>query len=79
MWEERKKLLRQRESQLLLASFMVILASLSFVPYSEEVFALPLLLPVVLLTTMVLPKVRRGAAARRRRRCRCSIATPSRT
>lgn len=62
VWEERKKILQQRESQLLLASFVVILASLSFVPYSEEVFALPLLLPVVLLTTMVLPKVRRGAA-----------------
>jgi 4-amino-4-deoxy-L-arabinose transferase-like glycosyltransferase len=62
VWDGRKKILQQRESQLLLASFVVMLASLSFVPYSEEVFALPLLLPVVLLATMALPRVRRGAA-----------------
>jgi len=62
VWDERKKILHERESQLLLVSFIVLLLSLSLVPYSEEVFALPMLLPLVLLATMALPKVRRGAA-----------------
>ena len=62
IWDARKKLLQQRESQLLLVSFVAAFASLSLVPYSEEIFALPLLLPVVLLATMALPRLRRGAA-----------------
>jgi len=62
VWDERKKIALQREGQLLLVSFIVILVSLSLLPYSEEIFALPILLPVVLLATMALPKVRRGAA-----------------
>lgn len=62
VWDARKKILQQREGQLLLVSFLVMLAALSLVPYSEEVFALPMLLPIVLLATMALPGVRRGAA-----------------
>jgi 4-amino-4-deoxy-L-arabinose transferase-like glycosyltransferase len=62
VWDERKKIVLQRESQLLLVNFIVMLVSLSLLPYSEEIFALPMLLPVVLLATMALPKVRRGAA-----------------
>ena len=62
LWDARKKVLQMRESQLLLASFVMTFAALSLVPYSEEIFALPLLLPVVLLATMALPRLRRGAA-----------------
>ena len=62
IWDGRKKILQLRESQLLLVSFVVMLAALSLVPYSEEVFALPMLLPIVLMATMALPRVRRGAA-----------------
>lgn len=62
VWDARSKILQQRDGQLLLASFLTTLLSLSLVPFSEEVFALPMLLPIVLLATMALPKVRRGAA-----------------
>lgn len=62
IWDARKKILQQREGQLLLLSLLAILACLSLVPYSEEVFALPMLLPITLLATMALPRVRRGAA-----------------
>ena len=62
VWDARKKILQQRQGQLLLVSFFTMLASLSLVPYSEEVFALPMLLPIVLLATMSLHTLRRGAA-----------------
>lgn len=62
VWDARKKILQQREAQLLLASFIVMLVSLSLLPYSEEIFALPMLLPITLLATMALPRLRRGAA-----------------
>lgn len=62
VWDARKKILQQRETQLLLASFIVMLVSLSLLPYSEEIFALPMLLPITLLATMALPRLRRGAA-----------------
>ena len=62
VWDKRKKILLQREGQLLLISFVTMLASLSLVPYSEDVFALPMLLPIVLLATMALPTLRRGAS-----------------
>jgi len=62
VWDARKKILQQRETQLLLASFIVLLVSLSLLPYSEEIFALPMLLPITLLATMALPRLRRGAA-----------------
>lgn len=62
VWDGRKKILQQREGQLLLLSLLVMLIALSFVPNIEELFALPLLLPIVLLATMALPSLRRGAA-----------------
>jgi 4-amino-4-deoxy-L-arabinose transferase-like glycosyltransferase len=62
VWDARKKIMQQREGQLLLVSFLVMLIVLSFVPNIQEIFALPMLLPIVLLATMALPKVRRGAA-----------------
>lgn len=62
VWDARKKILHLREGQLLLVSLLVVLVCLSLVPYSEEVYALPILLPIVLLATMALPRVRRGAA-----------------
>lgn len=62
VWDARKKILQLREGQLLLVSFGVMLIALSFVPNIQEVFALPMLLPIVLLATMALPRVRRGAA-----------------
>ena len=62
VWEARKKILLQRDGQLLLISFFAILLALSLVPYTEDVFALPLLLPIVLLSTKALPTLRRGAA-----------------
>lgn len=62
VWDARKKILQQREGQLLLVSLLVMLVTLSFVPNIQEVFALPMLLPIVLLATMALPAVRRGAA-----------------
>ncbi len=62
VWNQRRKLLEQREGQLLVISFLTQLVALSIVPYSEEVFAMPMLLPLVLLATMALPSLRRGAA-----------------
>ena len=62
VWDKRKKILQQRDGQLLLISFTAMLAALSLIPYSEEVFALPMLLPIVLLATMALPGLRRGAS-----------------
>ena len=62
VWDARKKIMQQREGQLLLVSFLVMLVCLSFVPNIQEIFALPILLPVVLLASMALPNVRRGAA-----------------
>lgn len=61
-WEARKKIMRQREGQLLLISLLVMLICLSFVPDIQDIFALPMLLPIALLTTMVLPTLRRGAS-----------------
>ena len=62
VWDARKKILQQREGQLLLVSFLVIFVCLSLASYSEDVFALPLLLPIAQLATMTLPTLRRGAA-----------------
>lgn len=62
IWDARKKILHQREGQLLLVSFLVMLVTLSFVPDIKAEFAMPMLLPIVLLATMALPNVRRGAA-----------------
>lgn len=62
VWDGRKKIMQEREGQLLVLSFLVMLIVLSFVPDIQEVFALPMLLPISLLATMALPKIRRGAA-----------------
>ena len=62
VWEARKKILLEREGQLLLVSLLLMLFTLSFVPNIQDVFALPILLPIVLLATMALPSLRRGAS-----------------
>jgi 4-amino-4-deoxy-L-arabinose transferase-like glycosyltransferase len=62
VWEARKKVWQQPEFQLLLVSFLVMLLCLSAVPDIKEVFALPMLLPIVLLATASLSTLRRGAA-----------------
>lgn len=62
VWDARKSILQQRDGQLLLVSLLTMLLTLSFVPNIQEVFALPMLLPIALLATMALPKVRRGAS-----------------
>ncbi len=62
VWHARKKVLQQPEFQLLLTTFLVMLVSLSIVPNIEEIFALPMLLPLSLLATASLSSLRRGAA-----------------
>lgn len=62
VWEERKRALHEAEFQLLLVSFFVMLLALSAVPSARDVYALPMLLPLVLLATAALPTLRRGAA-----------------
>jgi 4-amino-4-deoxy-L-arabinose transferase-like glycosyltransferase len=62
VWEARKKIMQQREGQLLITSLLVMLICLSFVPDIQDIFALPMLLPIALLTTMALPTFRRGAS-----------------
>jgi 4-amino-4-deoxy-L-arabinose transferase-like glycosyltransferase len=62
VWEARKKVWHEAEFQLLLISFIVMLVTLSIVPNIQEVFALPMLLPIVLLATASLSTLRRGAA-----------------
>jgi 4-amino-4-deoxy-L-arabinose transferase-like glycosyltransferase len=62
IWDARKKILHQQEAQLLLVSFLVMLISLSFAANIKAEFAMPMLIPIVLLATMALPRVRRGAA-----------------
>ncbi len=62
VWQARKKMLHEPELQLLLVSFIVMLLALSLAPNIRDVFALPLLLPLVLLATAALSSLRRGAA-----------------
>lgn len=62
VWHARKKVLQQPEFQLLLVTFVVMLLTLSIVPNIEEIFALPMLLPLSLLATASLSSLRRGAA-----------------
>jgi 4-amino-4-deoxy-L-arabinose transferase-like glycosyltransferase len=62
VWEARKKVWRESEFQLLLVSFIVMLVTLSFVPNIQELYALPMLLPITLLATASLATLRRGAA-----------------
>jgi len=62
VWRVRHNLRYEAEYQLLLVSFGVMLITLSLVPNIEDVFALPMLLPLALLATAALPSLRRGAA-----------------
>jgi 4-amino-4-deoxy-L-arabinose transferase-like glycosyltransferase len=62
VWRVRRNLRYEPPYQLLLVSFGVMLLCLSLVPNIEDVFALPMLLPLALLATAALPSLRRGAA-----------------
>ena len=62
VWRERRRLAQRDDLQLPLISFMVMFIVLSLVPNIREVFALPMLLPVVLLATASLSMLKRGAA-----------------
>jgi len=62
VWRERKRLTLRDDLQLPLVVFAVMLVTLSFVPNIKEVFALPMLLPIVLLATASLSMLKRGAA-----------------
>ena len=62
VWHARKKILHEAAFQLPLVSFLVILGTLSLLPTTREVYALPLLLPLALLAAAALGTLRRGAA-----------------
>jgi 4-amino-4-deoxy-L-arabinose transferase-like glycosyltransferase len=62
LWKSRKRLAQRDDLQLPLISFVVMLVTLSLVPDIKEVFALPMLLPIVLLATASLSSLKRGAA-----------------
>lgn len=62
VWKSRKRLAQRDDLQLPLVVFGVMLVTLSFVPSIEEVFALPMLLPIALLATASLSMLKRGAA-----------------
>jgi len=62
VWKVRRNLRYEAPYQLLVVSFCVMLVTLSMLPYIEDVFALPMLLPLSLLGTAALPSLRRGAA-----------------
>ncbi len=62
VWQARRKVLHEPEFQLLLASFGVMLVTLSLVPNIKDIYALPMLLPLTLLATAALSTLRRGAA-----------------
>jgi len=62
IWKSRKRLAQRDDLQLPLISFSVMLVTLSFSATVEEVFALPMLLPITLLATASLSMLKRGAA-----------------
>ncbi|MBI5430269.1 MAG: glycosyltransferase family 39 protein [Nitrosomonadales bacterium] len=62
VWKSRKRLAQRDDLQLPLISFSVMLVALSFSATVEEVFALPMLLPVALMATASLSILKRGAA-----------------
>lgn len=62
VWKSRSRLAQRDDLQLPLVSFAVMLVTLSLVPNIEEVFALPMLLPIALLATASLSMLKRGAA-----------------
>lgn len=62
IWKTRNRLSQRDDLQLPLVSFSVLLVILSLSSRIEEVFALPMLLPIVLLATASLSMLKRGAA-----------------
>ena len=62
VWHARKKIWHEAAFQLPLVSFLVMLLTLSLLPGTKEVYALPLLLPLALLAAAALSTLRRGAA-----------------
>jgi 4-amino-4-deoxy-L-arabinose transferase-like glycosyltransferase len=62
VWQSRKRLAQRDDLQLPLVSFVVMLITLSLSAKIEEVFALPMLLPITLLATASLSMLKRGAA-----------------
>jgi 4-amino-4-deoxy-L-arabinose transferase-like glycosyltransferase len=62
VWKSRKRMSQREDLQLPLVSFLVMFISLSLAPDIQEVFALPMLLPVTLLATASLSILKRGAA-----------------
>lgn len=62
VWKSRKRLSQREDLQLPLVSFAVMLVTLSLAADIEEVFALPMLLPITLLATSSLSMLKRGAA-----------------
>lgn len=62
VWKSRKRLSQREDLQLPLVSFAVMLVTLSLAADIEEVFALPMLLPITLLATASLSMLKRGAA-----------------
>ena len=62
VWKSRKRLAQRDDLQLPLVSFVVMLITLSLAANIEEVFALPMLLPITLLATASLSMLKRGAA-----------------
>jgi 4-amino-4-deoxy-L-arabinose transferase-like glycosyltransferase len=62
VWKSRKRLSQRDDLQLPLVGFTVMLITLSLASDIEEVFALPMLLPITLLATASLSMLKRGAA-----------------
>ncbi len=62
IWKSRRRLPQRDDLQLPLITFLVMFVSLSFSATVEEVFALPMLLPISLLATASLSMLKRGAA-----------------
>ncbi|MDH4234487.1 MAG: glycosyltransferase family 39 protein [Gallionella sp.] len=62
VWQSRKRLAQRDDLQLPLASFAVMLVTLSLAPNIREVFAMPMLLPITLLAAASLSALKRGAA-----------------
>jgi len=62
VWKSRKRFAQRDDLQLPLVNFAAMLIALSFSASVEEVFALPMLLPISLLATASLSMLKRGAA-----------------
>ncbi|MBI3479554.1 MAG: glycosyltransferase family 39 protein [Nitrosomonadales bacterium] len=62
VWQSRKRLAQRDDLQLPLVGFAVMFVTLSLAADIEEVYALPMLLPITLLATASLSMLKRGAA-----------------